>query len=340
MQKGVFLFITFFILSFLGGFYFSKIQHQQLQQTSTLGVETEVKEKPFDKYSFDELKKRQGIPSQIILGDVLEKNAAYTSYLFYFMTDGKKVSGMLNVPTKPGTYPIIEMNRGFQEAAGYQTGNGTRRASQSFVQNGYITIAPDFLGYAKSDKVPLEGFGSRFTSYTTVLDLLASLSTLNMTFQEHAVPVQADLSKIGMWGHSNGGHITLSILSITGKAYPTVLWNPVSTKFPDSVLKFASEEADGGVGMRGMVADFKKNYDIQRYSPPNYYPWIQAPIQLHQGMADTAVPPEWSNTLNDYLKSLGKDITYYKYPGDDHNFSNNWGTVVQRNIEFYNEHLK
>lgn len=85
-----------------------------------------------------------------------------------------------------------------------------------------------------------------------------------------------------------------------------------------------------------MLADFEKDYDIEKYSPFNYFAWINAPIQLHQAGADEAVPLKWSEQLYIRLQQLEKNVTYYTYPGDNHDFNRgSWNTVVARNIAFY-----
>ncbi len=298
-------------------------------------------EKPFDKYTIEALKERQAIPSAITIDKIIKEDPEFTAYLFYFITNKYKVSGMLTIPKEKGTYPIIEMHRGYADKVGYQTGNGTRRAAEVFATNGFITIAPDFLNYGQSDVGPDSSIENRFMNYTTVLDLLASLPILNDSLQSAGiVDVQADPSKVGIWGHSNGGQISLSILSITGKEYPTSLWNPVSKPFPYTILFFTDEDPDHGKALRKVVADFEDDYDIEKYSSYNYYNWINAPIQLHQGTADEQVPLRWSDHLYNLLDSMDKDITYYTYLNDDHNFAKgSWSTVVARDLAFYNKYL-
>jgi len=130
-------------------------------------------------------------------------------------------------------------------------------------------------------------------------------------------------------------------LAISGKNYPTVLWAPVSKPFPYSILYFTDEFDDHGKALRRAVADFEKDYDIEKYSPTNYLSWINSPIQLHQAVEDEAVPKRWSDQLNQELKKLNKDITYYTYFGENHNFNNgSWGLAIQRSINFYNEKLR
>ncbi|MBI4078820.1 MAG: prolyl oligopeptidase family serine peptidase [Candidatus Levybacteria bacterium] len=298
--------------------------------------------KPLAKYEFASLQKTTAQPSTITIGEQQKDEDAFSSYMFYFYDPStssgqvKKVSGLLNVPKTAGKYPIIVMLRGYVDREVYVTGEGTRRGGEYFAQNGFITLAPDFLGYGESDMPSNDAIEERFQTYTTVLSLLNALPNLNEAFQEEGLSVQSDESKIGIWGHSNGGHIALSVLAITGKPYPTVLWNPVSKPFPYSILYYTDEYDDHGKYLRKVVANFEKDYDVEQYSMTNYFQNITAPIQLHQGEADDAVPQKWSDQLNGTLKKLDKDVTYYIYSGDDHNFSKgSWVIAIERSLSFF-----
>lgn len=80
-------------------------------------------------------------------------------------------------------------------------------------------------------------------------------------------------------------------------------------------------------------------YDANLYSVQNYLDRIKAPLELHQGTADDAVPVVWSDSLYKKLKEDKVDIKYFTYPGSDHNLMPAWNTVVARNIAFFNNHL-
>jgi uncharacterized protein len=336
-----------FILGILliGGIIFWKKQDYQIKSPIVKKVADKIVEKPLEKYSFENLKKAEFEPSEIIFGDVIEQdNDEIISRKFYYNTqdpsdaDKKyKVSGVINMPAEEGEYPVIVMFRGFVERSEYQPGVGTNRGGQYFAENGMITLAPDFLGYGESD-MPEEGsLEERFQTYPTAISLLNSVENLNDTLEAtNSGKITSDPSKIGIWGHSNGGHIALSALAITGKDYPTVLWNPVTKPFPYSILFFTDEYA-----LRKVVSDFEKDYDILEYSPGKYYDWITAPIQLHQGEADDAVPVKWSNQFHDVMTDKEKDIEYFTYPGADHNLMpNGWNTAVARSLDFYNERFE
>lgn len=297
------------------------------------------KERPLDKYAFANLKNSDFSASSIRLNRVLKENAQYISQIFYFDVENKKVSGLVNIPKNTGVYPVILMLRGFVPIESYTTGVGSKRAGEILAQNGFITLAPDFLGYGESDnpsKYPME---ERFQTYTTVITLLSSLENLNRGLDaSYSGKIKVDTSKVGIWGHSNGGQIALSILEITGKNYPTVLWAPVSKPFPYSILYYTDEFDDHGKKLRRVLANFEKDYDVELYSLTNFLDWIKASIQVNQGTDDDAVPQKWSDELVEKLNELEKDVEYFTYQNSDHNLiPSGWSSAVQRSMDFYRE---
>jgi len=298
------------------------------------------KEKPLEKYSYDALSKTKFAASKIELGEVLKDEADFTSRIFYFWVEGKKVSGLVNLPKVIGEYPVVVMFRGYVDREIYATGTGTQHTAEVFAQNGFITLAPDFLGYGQSDNPSASPIEERFQTYTTALTLLESVSNLNQALRSVS-NIKADPEKVGIWGHSNGGQIAMSVLEISGKNYPTVLWAPVSAPFPYSILYYTDDYDDHGKMLRRVVSDFEKDYDVEDYSPTNFFDRINAPIQLHQGTADESVPQKWSDQLVEQLKEKGKQVEYFTYLGADHNLApNGWSQAVGRSIDFYHLFLK
>lgn len=306
---------------------------------------------PFLKYSFPELRKQLYPGSEIKLGKVLpsvavDKVRPCQSYIFTFETEGKKVSGVVNMPfdvaqgkpDNPSTslrvnqqYPVIVMIRGYADVEGYTPGLGTRKPAEYFCQNGFITLAPDFLGFGSSDQASSDILEARFEKPITVMNLLASIN--NPTSH---LPVNPD--QVYLWGHSNGGQIVLSVLEISQANIPTVLWAPVTAGFPQSVLGYMGELDDQGLKVKNAIDNFLKIYDPKLFSIDNYWGDINTQIQLHQGLADPLVTEQESDKFVDILKSLGKDISIYKYPNNDHNLSKDWDKVVERDLEFFKKY--
>ena len=291
------------------------------------------KELPYEKYSFDNLAKRGGIPSEIeIVGNK-----------FYYYSEGRRISGEINIPSPEvmvdGSLPVVVMARGYVEKEGYKTGTGTRNAAAAYAKSGYITLAPDFSGYGESDPEDENALGARLVKPVEILDLIASLKTLP----------REDLSRVYLWGHSNGGQIMISVAEILGKREPSLqgsssqvggvtMWAPVTKPFPYNVLYYTDDASDSGKWLRGQISSFEQDYDVFEYSIDRHISDIKIPLQIHQGSADDAVPQKWSDDFVKNLRSSEKDVTYYVYPGADHNMRPSWDTVVTRDLEFFGKH--
>lgn len=273
-------------------------------------------EKPLDKYTIENLRKRGGIPSKI----------TFSGNKFYYYSDGRKISGIVNGATESAAIkPAILMLHGSADQGEYFPGFGTQNVAQVLAKNGYVTFAPDFLGYGESDKGPADDFENRFLTYTTNMDLIESICKL-----------QISNCKLALWGHSNGGQIALSILAITGKEVPTVLWNPVTKPFPYNILYFTDGYKDEGKWLRGALANFEKDYDVNKYSFDKYLDNIKAPILLQQGEADEWVPVRWSRDFNLKFKIYNLKFIYKEYFGANHNMMPKWNEAVNDTLNFFN----
>jgi dipeptidyl aminopeptidase/acylaminoacyl peptidase len=304
-----------------------------------------VAPKPLLTYAFANLKKTEFPKNRITFGKIIDKNDDLVSQMFYFSVPKvpgsktmEKVSGLANIPRIPGKYPVIVMFRGYVPDEIYKPGVGTQAVAAVLAKNGYITLSPDFLGFGESASPSADSFENRFQTYTTALTLLSSLSTINSGLSSsYSGKITADLSKVGIWGHSNGGHIALSVLAIGGFAYPTVLWAPVSTSFPYSILYYTDESDDQGKALRKDLADFETKYNTDLFSPQDYYGWIKAPLEINQGTSDQEVPYWWSDNLVAILKKDNVSVNYLTYTGADHNMlPGSWSEATLNTLDFYN----
>ncbi|MEK7111808.1 MAG: hypothetical protein AAB875_00615, partial [Patescibacteria group bacterium] len=105
------------------------------------------------------------------------------------------------------------------------------------------------------------------------------------------------------------------------------------------ILFYTDESEDRGKLIRRELAKFEETYDPNLYSLDLYLDKIRAPLQIHQGTADDAVPFVWSDSLAEKLNQLDKEIVYFKYPGADHNLNPAWGDAAARDLLFFNKHL-
>lgn len=293
-----------------------------------------------EKYDTDTLMKRGGRVSEIKIVGVAEevekrvaanknlnKNRGYKTQVFTFASDGKTISGTVNIPhpEQSSLKKAIILVRGYAELKGYYSGSGTWKVAEILAKEGYATFSIDFLGYGLSDEESTDVLEARFVKVAQLMDLIESV---------RAIP-WIDKNKIGIWAHSNGGQIVLSTLETSGGKYPTTLWAPMTNPFPQSVL----ETIDEGSPVKGAIEEFQKHYDSRRYAFENYYDWVEAPVLIQQGTADEWCQVDWQKQVVAGLKKAGKKAELVIYPDNDHNFTKSWDEAVTRDIEFYREEL-
>jgi len=338
-MRNIFIGIFLGIFLSVGGYFARRVIINYLSSLATISPLSKVIEKPLEKYSILRLSGRVFTGSPIVLDRATATTSAYTVYTFHYMSDNKKVTGVAHLPAQASAnenkkFPVIVQFRGYVDREKYYPGEGTQRSAQVYASNGFISLAPDFLGYGGSDMPSADVFEERFETYTAALNLLASVKTLPM----------ADATKVGIWGHSNGGQIALTVLEILGHPLPATLWAPVSKPFPYSVLYYTDDIPDQGKLLRRELAKFEEQYDARLYSLTNYVHRITGPVQIHQGTADAAVPLSWSDTLAKNLESSNSAVTYFVYSGANHNMTSplpdTWNTVVARDIEFFRTYTR
>jgi len=317
---------------------------------SPKGREREVEERKLEKYDFDNLRKGRGRiyaarTSEIeFLGEIKEVEErrkalgreriyAFLTQRFRFQSQGKWIMGMVNQPIgreRRSAFPTIIMIRGYADKEGYYTGSGSWKMADYLAGKGYATFSIDFLGFGGSEEESTDILEARFIKVVNVLDLIEVVKALPWV----------DKDKIGIWAHSNGGQIALSVLEVTGENYPTVLWAPMTEAFPQSVVSTVDENIEGGRYVKAEIDKFLKKYDSRKYAFENYLEWIEAPVLILQGTADEWCKVEWQEELRDKLRGLGKKAELVVYPSDDHNLSKNWDEAAERSEEWIDTYLK
>ena len=335
-KKVIFYIIVSFTLISLG--WWGSYNYKKFLNPDT-SLPSWNKPKPLEKYTIENLSKTEVKPVKInIEGDIF--SFEFDPTLQYQQSlpsiDGKKsdnlkkVTGLVNVPESNQSSPIIILLRGYVDQSIYQTGVGTKRVGEYFSDNGYITLAPDFLGYGGSSVESSNIFETRFQTYTTVLTLLKSVNKENFP--------NWDGKNIFIWAHSNGGQIALTTLEVTGVNYPTVLWAPVTEGFPYSILFYTNESDDGGKYIRHELAKFEADYDVDQFNFSKYFDRINAPIEYHFGTNDDAISTEWRDRFLKKMKKLEKDVTNYNHSGADHNMNPLWNDAIKQSLDFFTSH--
>ncbi len=283
--------------------------------------------------------------SDLVIEQTLEPGRNYSRYIASYLSEGLKIYGLLTVPNGPRPptgWPIIVFNHGYIPPAQYRTTERYVAYQDAFAASGYITFKSDYRGHGSSEGQATGGYGN--VDYTIdVLNAMASLKRLK----------DADPDRIGMWGHSMGGSITLRAMVTTKEIKAGVIWAGVVASYPDLLRRWrvtpnAPTPTASPVASRRWTAELVARYGTPEQNPafwasisPNsYLKDLSGPLQLHHGTADTSVPYEFSVTLAQQLRDAGQIGELYTYPGDDHNISANLSIALQRSVAFFDKYVK
>ncbi len=282
--------------------------------------------------------------SAITIEQTLDSGSNYDRYIASYKSDGLKIYALLTVPqgNKPKNgWPVIIFNHGYIPPEVYQTTERYVAYTDAFSRNGYIVFKPDYRGNGNSEGKPEGAYYS--PAYTT--DVLNALSSMKQY-------KDANASKIGMWGHSMGGNITLRSVIVDPKDIKAaVIWGGVVGSYAD-MMNWHDPNYHPSPTEQAARNQTRSNL-TQKYGTPKTNPtfWntidptafvsqITAPIQLDYGTADEEVPPAFSQSLYDRLKADKKTVEIYAYDGSDHNISQGFDLAMQRSIEFFDKYVK
>ena len=292
--------------------------------------------------AIDAMRQRDYPGSDLVIERTLSPGINYGQYVASYQSDGLKIFALLTVPNgpKPATgWPVIIFNHGYIPPTVYRTTERYVAHVDAFARHGYIVFKPDYRGFGSSQGTPVSAYGAP----DDTVDVLNAVTTM----QRYA---DADPDRIGMWGHSMGGNITLRALVVDPRIKVAVIWAGVNATYKDLLENWHPPAADrpppsfSGHWHEGFIARYgtpEQNPQLwDSISPMAYLADITAPIQLHHGTGDVEVPLQFSQTLAQDLQAAGKSVELYTYAGADHNISQAFTLAMARSLAFFDRSLK
>lgn len=295
--------------------------------------------------TIEQLKKRAYPGSKLKIEKELGAKDGYQSYIASYLSDDLKIYGYLTIPTgeKPKAgWPAILFNHGYIPLDRFQTQRQYVRYLEYLARAGFVVFKPDFRGHGRSQGKPSSNFESGYA-----IDALNGLESLKN------LP-EVDKTKIGVWGHSMGGDITLKVLLARPEIKAAVIWAANFLPYSQSIKRWlanprpdmSKKELDRRQKMMQslvkQLGDPDQNLaEYQAISPITFINELTMPIQLHHGLADERIAATGSEKFKKTLENLGKIVELYLYPKGNHNLSGSELKVaMKRSVKFFKKYLK
>jgi dipeptidyl aminopeptidase/acylaminoacyl peptidase len=213
----------------------------------------------------------------------------------------------------------------------YTTVAYSTRYADSLARAGYLVIHPNLRNFPPSDEGP-DPF--RVGTATDTMNLMA----LVRAHGGQPGPLEkADPSRIGLWGHSMGGGITLRVITVDPGVSAAVLYGSMSgderTNY-ERILYWSD-------GERGEEELATPDEDLARISPIYHLERIEAAVSIHHSDTDEVVPLAWSLDLCERLEELQKAVECFTYSGLPHTFRGEGDLLFMQQVaEFFDLNLK
>lgn len=300
---------------------------------------------PLFPLSIEYLRQQDYSGSELVIEQTLAPGSNYDRYYASYYSEGLKQYGLLTVPrgqTPDSGWPVIVFNHGYIPPSQYRTTERYVAYVDGFASSGYIVFRPDYRGHDRSEGAPTGAYGS--PGY--VIDVLNAAGALKR-FPD------ADPERIGMWGHSMGGWITLRAMVVDPDIQAGVIWGGVVGAYEDLLTGWRrgnrptptpNPGSTRGRWRDSLTSQFgspEENPEFWRSLSANYVlDDLSGPIQLHHAIGDETVPVEFSQILHQQALDAGMPIELVTYPGDNHNISGNFGAAMSQSVAFFDRWLK
>jgi dipeptidyl aminopeptidase/acylaminoacyl peptidase len=353
ITRGILIIILLFITYYL---YQNSLMKAGLQEITLENKFEDENKSVVDLHplAIEHMRNQQYPGSKINIEQTLKPGINYQRHIASYNSDGLKIFGLLTIPDQTNSntnelFPAIIFNHGYLNPDTYITTERYVAYQDAFAQAGYVTYKPDFRGHGNSEG---EASGGHFSPDYTIdtLNAVSSIQGLKSPTTNLSI---VNPEKIGMWGHSMGGGITLRSMVVSDKIQAGVVWAGVVSSYEDLLKNYEKripwidsidKEIEERPDMKELLDEYGEPSDESEFwrsiSPIFNLKYISGSIQLQHGTADHSVPVEFSISLETELKNNKREVELYLYEKDDHNISNNLSLALSRSVEFFDKHLK
>jgi len=263
-------------------------------------------------YSLEALAEREYGQGELTVEYPWHNEAEFTRYYITYDSDNLTIHGYVNIPKGKGPFPVVIALHGYIPPSEYQTLDYSTRYADAIAQNGYIVLHPNMRNFPPSDS-PGRTRDFQAGYVVDVMNLLAYVK--EEAGQKGSVFEAADLSRMGIWGHSLGGGVALRVTNLVPEIKATVLYGAVSQRYTNDAA---------GLNV----------YDLSA---------TNAAFSVHHGTADPTVSVTGSELLCKQLEEAGREHECFFYEDAPHTFirqGKDDPLFIRRTVDFLNKWVK
>jgi dipeptidyl aminopeptidase/acylaminoacyl peptidase len=271
------------------------------------------------------------------VGRVLDEAGSYTRYAVTYRSQGLRISGIMNVPSGRGPFPVLVLNHGYIEPADYVSGQGLAREQDWLARRGYVVLHTDYRNHARSDTDPNVDYELRLPYAVDVVNAVRAVRRSDLPY--------LDGDRVGLLGRSMGGNVTLNALVARPHLFDAaVVYASTSSLAADNWRQFYRGDGDRSQVNARMQRTYGLPSQSPRFwraaSPRPYFARVSAPVLLHHGTLDDTCPIHWSRATARALRRTGNAARLITYRGEGHTMYAQWPRSMRRTTAFFDRHLR
>lgn len=273
------------------------------------------------------------------------ENESYTSFIAKYNSDGLKIYGLLTKPVgqqPDGGWPAIIFVHGYIPPDSYKTTENYYAYVDYLARNGFVVFKIDLRGHGESEGEP----GGAYYSSDYIVDVLNAYNSLQKSGFVNPY-------KIGIWGHSMAGNVTLRAMAAKGDIPAVSIWAGAVYTYKD-LAEYGIQDGSYRPPSNQSERQRKREQLRQLYgepkdgnpfwdlvAPTNYLDNIKGAIQLSHAVNDDVVNIEYSRGLDSILSTTKIPHELNEYPSGGHNITDpSFAPAMDNTVKFFKHYLQ
>lgn len=288
---------------------------------------------PFNLVSMPALIRHEYDGRGLEIGRLLAAEVSSNRYHVTYRSGSLTISGQLTVPRRAGRFPLVVLAHGYEAPVTYRSGAALSREQAHLSARGYVVLLTDYRSYGDSDRDSAEPVAAPLGYPEDLVNAVLAVRRSHLPF--------VDGSRVGALGRSMGGGVALQAVAARPRLFDAlVLYAPVSSLASDNYQRWVAGKGDLDARVLSTYGAPQDNPRFwQEASVRSYLRRVDAPVQVHHGLADTVCPVAWSRATVEALRRAGQSVEYFEYPGERHRFDESWPVMATRIADFLDDNV-